>query len=411
VQYCRSFQTSDLVARSFLEEEVLGFDVEWKPNASAKAGIKDNVSLIQIASPSRVALFHLAKFSGETAETLVSPILRQIMESDKILKAGVAISGDFTRIRNHLGIEGRGLIELSHLHNLVTQHLPNTKPITRGLVSLAKQVEEHLQLPLYKGKVRVSDWSHELTHEQCGYAASDAYAGLRVFDALERKRLHLRPTPPMPRFAELKLPILRAVSDENDTSDEPSESSESFEFSETDEDDGPEAVLADDQVVQPNVNNPSLEPDPSVSEAACRDMMIRWFSLANRIVNGMKGFHKDFSEFDSLPDVQRLEEANVWVIRWISGLNRVPRVDRKALCAYALWHFQGSTTEAISKMIGHSQYDRSAVAIDISECILREELPFSLERLFAAFDDAPVAIRARYLQNLWGLAGYICKDD
>ncbi|KAK3077155.1 hypothetical protein LTS18_011073, partial [Coniosporium uncinatum] len=120
---------------------------------------------------------------------------------------GVAVKADCSRVTEYLGVTVRGIMELSHMHKLVKHSTSEPRKVDKRLVALAKQVEEHLQLPLSKGEVRGSDWSLPLNHQQVVYAASDAYAGLRLFDVLEAKRLALDPVPPRPGFAELGLPI------------------------------------------------------------------------------------------------------------------------------------------------------------------------------------------------------------
>ncbi len=168
VHYCKSRETTERISKLFLNEKVIGFDVEWKPSASAKDGIRKNVAMIQLASEERIALFHLARFSrGDTIEDLLAPTLKRIMESDAMIKVGVSIKSDCTRLRNHLNLDCRGLFELSHLYKLVKHADQDVKKINKKLVSLATQTEEHLKLPMYKDQsVRSSDWSGELNYEQ-----------------------------------------------------------------------------------------------------------------------------------------------------------------------------------------------------------------------------------------------------
>ncbi|KAL8824297.1 MAG: hypothetical protein Q9191_005153, partial [Dirinaria sp. TL-2023a] len=210
VHYCKTRTDTERIARLFLDEEVLGFDIEWKPSSSACQGIKKNVSLIQIACETRIALFHIARFWGEdSVENLVAPTFKELMESRRITKVGVAIKGDCTRLRRFMGIHSRGLFELSHLYKLVKYSATDASSVDRKMVRLATQVEEHLGLPLWKGaNVRRSDWSEaELDYEQVQYAASDSYAGLQLYYTLEAKRKSLNPVPPRPYHAETNLPI------------------------------------------------------------------------------------------------------------------------------------------------------------------------------------------------------------
>ena len=204
--YCKSMEVAERVAQYFLKEKVVGFDIEWKP-AGKPASIKENASLIQLACGDRIALFHISLFPGITAEQLMPPSLRAVLESPEVYKVGVAVKGDFTRLEKHLGVHAQGVFELSRLHNLVEWYETDPSKVTNRLVSLATQVLQHLQLPLYKGgqlddepdntsSVRESDWSQPLDLQQIHYAAADAYAGFRLYHVLERKRKRLRPIPP-----------------------------------------------------------------------------------------------------------------------------------------------------------------------------------------------------------------------
>jgi hypothetical protein len=212
VHYCKTKKVAERVAQHFVGEKVLGFDIEWK-QWSHPLSIKQNVSLIQLACEDRIALFHIAMFSETTAAKIMPPTLKTILESPEITKVGVAIKGDFSRVSKHLGLEPQGIFELSRLNNLVQYHAIDPSKVSKKLVSLTNQVEQHLQLPLYKGgqliedpedtySVRSSDWSLPLNHQQIHYAAADAYAGFRLYDVLEEKRKKLKPTPPRPLICD-----------------------------------------------------------------------------------------------------------------------------------------------------------------------------------------------------------------
>ena len=165
VHYCQSKEASERVAKMFMHEKVLGFDIEWKPQVLATEGIKKNVSLIQLASEERIALFHIARYGkSDDLEDHVAPTLKLLMESPDITKVGVSIKADCTRLRRFMDIQARGLFELSHLYKLVRFSAGNVKKINKWLVALAQQVEEHLQLPMWKGPVRSSDWSSNTQH-------------------------------------------------------------------------------------------------------------------------------------------------------------------------------------------------------------------------------------------------------
>jgi len=110
-------------------------------------------------------------------------------------------------------------MELSALHHIIGYATERRRGnIPRVLVSLARLSEEYLQLPIHKGSVRISDWTKPLTPSQITCmisrpnplctgelilsldidAATDAYAGLRIFDALQRARMRIDPIPMLP---------------------------------------------------------------------------------------------------------------------------------------------------------------------------------------------------------------------
>ncbi|KAL4930716.1 ribonuclease H-like domain-containing protein [Aspergillus undulatus] len=210
VHYCQTLDITEKVAQLFLNETVLGFDMEWQAAATTFDSIQDNVSVIQIASRDRIAIFHIAKFTPcSKLEELVSPTLKRIIEDPNILKCGVAIKGDCTRLRKFLGIHARGTFELSHLHKLITWCYTRPTMINKFRVKLTELSEMHLGLQLAKDlDVRCSDWRKTLSSTQAHYAAADAFVGYKLFEVMDAKRKALKPVPPLPAHDELDLPIL-----------------------------------------------------------------------------------------------------------------------------------------------------------------------------------------------------------
>lgn len=209
LHFCTNLKAAEEQAQKFLDEPVIGFDIEWEPKGYLKKeNIKDNVSLIQIASEDKIGLFQIARFVGDTVEQLMPPSLRKVLESDQTIKAGVNIIGDARRLKQYLNVEMKGLFELSHLYKVVTFSETEPAKVNRALVSVAAQVQNVLLLPLKKDEVRTSAWAKALNLQQVEYSASDAYAGFRLFHALERKRLGMRPRPPRPAFYERHQPLV-----------------------------------------------------------------------------------------------------------------------------------------------------------------------------------------------------------
>lgn len=434
VLYCRSKQTGEKVAQQFATKKVLGFDIEWKSNAKDSDGMKANVSLVQLACEDRIGLFHLALHKGDSPDEVMPPTLRQIIESPDTLKCGVAIRSDCSRIQKHFGIEAKGMFELSYLHSLVKYGVSNPKNVTKRAVALDKQVKEHLQLPLYKGPVRISDWSKELDHQQCSYAAADAYASFRLFDALEAKRLALDPVPERPACVEEDKPIVlpnivQADSSDQDSADEDtaevmelkSKDEKGYSSSESASEDGSSASDATDPVAEQlklldltHLPEEVTPPDADVSsEYETADeyppepgAIVQDYPESGNFV-GHSQLSKDRKA--NLPTQEpvwmkppELLQAEAWVAEWKNLKDsRLPegykaRVTSSALRAYAMWRYQTLDVGRIASLMRDKPLRKSTVSTYILDCILFERLPYDGNRAKALFDDLPWSVHGKY---------------
>lgn len=356
IHYCKTRNDTESVARLFLNEEVVGFDIEWKPSASPSEGIKKNVSLIQIACETRIALFHIARFRGEdSVENLVAPTFKELMESQRVTKAGVSIKGDCTRLRRFMGIDSRGLFELSYLYKLVKYSVTDANSIDKKLVKLATQVKEHLGLPLWKGfDVRVSDWSDgKLDYKQVKYAASDSYAGLQLYYTLEQKRKSLDPVPPRPYHAELNLPIRLSSG---------------------------QTISTDEQPV--DVDN-DLPPIAALDEVA-RDLLSLNIGKAATPSKAPKRSDPQASSSTQHPATAAYLTAQQWMTAYRASR---PKDDEKltapptALRAYALWHEQGFSVPETAAALRTPPLQDATVASYVLEALSKERLPYEKARL------------------------------
>lgn len=173
VHYCRTLQSTEEAVQHFLGSKVLGFDMEWKAQASGWDSIQSNVSVIQIANEERIAIFQVALFKpARSLEDLVSPSLKRLIESPDVMKVGVSIKADCTRLRKYLDIDAKATFELSHLYKLIKYGKDNPKLVNKRGVNLSEQINEHFGLPLEKSDdVRCSDWTRALSYRQvqCEY--------------------------------------------------------------------------------------------------------------------------------------------------------------------------------------------------------------------------------------------------
>ncbi|KAK5631558.1 hypothetical protein RRF57_007272 [Xylaria bambusicola] len=84
VLYGRTRLDSETIARRFMNEPVLGFDMEWPWDAEKRPRPQDKVALIQLASERKIGLFHIALHEGETTDDLIASILGEIIESKRL---------------------------------------------------------------------------------------------------------------------------------------------------------------------------------------------------------------------------------------------------------------------------------------------------------------------------------------
>ncbi|RDI87143.1 hypothetical protein Vi05172_g2844 [Venturia inaequalis] len=217
VKYCSTLQECETAMRRIANSSVLGFDLEWKPFNGPN--IKDMVSVIQLASESDIIIVHIAAFPGGremTPRQLLSPSLKRILEDQSIIKVGLKISGDGNRMRDHLGVYMKGVVEVSRLR-------PDDSSLKNP--SLSAMTKAFFGMPLDK-KLSTSTWHRErrLRQDEIEYAGTDAYAGLKLFQhfigdrapsgliyldfrALEKKKRQFDPSSLLEKLKKLRLQL------------------------------------------------------------------------------------------------------------------------------------------------------------------------------------------------------------
>ncbi|XP_050976885.1 bifunctional 3'-5' exonuclease/ATP-dependent helicase WRN isoform X2 [Labeo rohita] len=166
---------------SFLSEDLryglgsgsaVGFDLEWPP--SFTKGKTKKVAVVQLcASEEKCYLFHISSMSG------FPPGLKMFLEDENIMKVGVGIEGDKWKLLSDYDIKLKNIVELSDLANKTLRCCEKW--------SLDGLVKHLLKRQLFKDKlVRCSQWDDfGLSEDQKRYAATDAYAGLLIYQNLQ----------------------------------------------------------------------------------------------------------------------------------------------------------------------------------------------------------------------------------
>jgi ribonuclease D len=148
-----------------LNSEVLGFDTETRP--SFRKGRKNKVSLIQLANDKLACLIRINKVG-------IPPRLAELLASEDVIKAGVAVHDDIRFLRNVKGFNPSGFVDLQKFvrdYGIQDSGLKKLAAIVLGFRISKRQ--------------QVTDWeAEELTDAQRVYAATDAWVCHQIYTKL-----------------------------------------------------------------------------------------------------------------------------------------------------------------------------------------------------------------------------------
>lgn len=160
-------------ADAILAAGVAGFDTESKPTFAAGEA-SEGPHTVQLALHERAFIFQLHR-----AECW--PVLRELLQSPQLLKVGFGLQSDSSQIRAKLGVDLQAVLDLD------TWFRKAGYPKSIGVRAA---VGVSLQRRFHKSKkTTTSNWSlPQLNERQLLYAANDAFAALKVWEALEGAR-------------------------------------------------------------------------------------------------------------------------------------------------------------------------------------------------------------------------------
>ncbi len=160
-------------SREIFAAGVVGFDTESKP--VFKAGQKNHgPQVVQFALRDKAFIFQLHRRD-------CARFVSELLESEQLLKVGFGLKNDRGQIRSKLGVHLQGILDLDHVFR---------KRGYAGQIGVRAAVGAVLNQSFPKSKsVTTSNWaSPDLTARQLLYAANDAFAALRVMQAMELSR-------------------------------------------------------------------------------------------------------------------------------------------------------------------------------------------------------------------------------
>lgn len=149
---------------------ILGFDTETKP--AYRKGESYPIALIQLATDSHAFLFRV--LDGRIPEGL-----RRIMQDPRILKIGQGLKHELRLLKKELRVDGRGFIDMLD----IAHKLDCVPKSVRGLSAI------FLGFRIIKSSQRTNWARSRLTDKQLLYAATDAWACLKVYMEMRRRGL------------------------------------------------------------------------------------------------------------------------------------------------------------------------------------------------------------------------------
>ncbi len=156
-------------AAELLDSPVWGFDTESKPTFRVGEA-SDGPHVVQLATLERAFVFQL---HDPACRTITGDLLARA----GMVKAGFGLQDDRRRITHKLGVDLQGVLDLdTNLHARGYRRQMGVK------AAVATLFQRRL---LKSKKAATSNWAaRDLTEAQVLYAANDAWAALKVYEAL-----------------------------------------------------------------------------------------------------------------------------------------------------------------------------------------------------------------------------------
>jgi hypothetical protein len=165
----KTVEAVEQARREIAASGVAGFDTESKP--TFRVGEKSGgPHVVQFALRDRAFIFQLHRVECRG-------VVSELLQSERVLKVGFGLRNDRGQIRATLGVTLRAIVDLDHDFR---------KRGFKGQIGVRAAIGAILNQSFRKSKrVTTSNWAApELTAAQLLYAANDAFAALRVMDAL-----------------------------------------------------------------------------------------------------------------------------------------------------------------------------------------------------------------------------------
>jgi ribonuclease D len=155
---------------------IVGFDTESRPTF-VTGDVSEGPHVVQFALHDKAYLFQVHRAEG-------LPFLVELLQSEQVIKVGFGLKSDSGHIFAKLGVRFGGVVDLNTVFRMNGYQKEIGVRTAVGLVFNQRFAKSK--------KATTSNWSQpQLTPQQMLYAANDAYAALKVLEALDLPRADL----------------------------------------------------------------------------------------------------------------------------------------------------------------------------------------------------------------------------
>jgi ribonuclease D len=148
---------------------IVGFDTESRPTF-VTGDVSEGPHVVQFALHDKAYLFQVHQAEG-------LPFLVELLQSEQVIKVGFGLRSDSGQIFAKLGVKFGGVVDLNTVFRMNGYQKEIGVRTAVGLVFNQRFAKSK--------KATTSNWSQpRLTPQQMLYAANDAYAALKVLEAL-----------------------------------------------------------------------------------------------------------------------------------------------------------------------------------------------------------------------------------
>ena len=159
----------EAAAADILAARTVGFDTESKPTF-APGEVSDGPHVVQFALPDRAFIFQVRHADGRD-------LLTELLQSHSLRKVGFGLGSDRSQVQAKFGVALGAVIDLGHEFR---------QRGYRNAVGVRAAVAIVFERRFVKSKrTTTSNWAlPQLNSSQLLYAANDAFAALKVYQAL-----------------------------------------------------------------------------------------------------------------------------------------------------------------------------------------------------------------------------------